>query len=323
MINKKETYEKYAHELYKKGINPDILVVADIIKILTEDDVNFKYNFNNNNIISGPFGELIRINYRDNILEIYDSYTVEGDDKFKEYNYSLRLFDLNTGLLCDDCKLYSYSNQMESISLYGLEEFKRLDFLSKEDFSPYEREIFLDREDIDIKRLESSNRAARNKVKELKGKLFKVSKRYCKKNDYILEGVNKIINMIDNAYSKHAEVRTFDSPILDQDTIDMINKKLYLDKLSEESEAFSKISILPITEIIEEYKAYHTPKTDKIAKKYILISRKIAEVLDQFIYFRIDFRKHQISAKEIDEMMETRYKKLIKRRDELDNGDLL
>ena len=38
---------------------------------------------------------------------------------------------------------------------------------------------------------------------------------------------------------------------------------------------------------------------------------------------RIDFRKHQISAKEIDEIMEKRYKKLIKRRDELDNGELL
>ena len=318
MINIKETYSKYAHDLYQKGVNPDIIVVSDIIKILTEDDEKFKYDFSTDNIISGPFGELIKINRKKGTVEIYDSYTVESDYGLKEYNYSVRIFDLNTGLLFEDGELSSVSTNYESILLYGEDEYNYLSQLSNEDFSAYQREVSLDMDEIDIRRLEQANKAARDKVKGLKDKLFKTAKKYCKKYDYINEGITKIIENIDIAYRKHSEMKSFSSPDLDEDIVNIINRKLYLEELTEESEAFSKISIFPITEIIEEYKAYHTPKTDKLAKKYIFISRKIAEVLDPFIYFRIDFRNHQMSSKDISKMHNNHYKKLIKRRDELD-----
>lgn len=317
-MNKRDTYHNYANELYKKGICPDIIVVKDIIKLLTEDEDSLKYNFSTKNIISGPYGELIKINKEKGTIEIYNSYTIERDDYLKEYNYSLRIFDLETGLMFPDGELGNLSTSTDSIDLYGEETFDYIDELSINDFSDFHRRSFMEDELLDIKRLEFANQSSRGKVLDLKEKIFKVAKKYCKRNDFINDGIAKIICNIDNAYTKHLEKKLFSSSILDNKIVETINNKLYLDFLKEENEAYSKISITPIIDIIEEYKAYHTPKTDLIAKKYINISKKISEVLDPFIFYRINIRNHQMSSKDINELYQKRHKALIKRRDELD-----
>ncbi len=318
MLNIKETYRDYANNLIKKGISPSIIVSSDIIKLLTEDEDRMDYNFKTDNIISGPYGDLIRINKEQGIIEIYNSITVEKYSDYKEYYYSLKLFDLETGDLLSDGELGYYSSTLEAIDLYGEEEYEYLDNLEKNDFSDVHRLISKDKDEYNINRLELSNELARVKLKDLREKLFNVAKIYCKGCDHIVRGIGKIVSNIDDAYKKHSEIKEFRSLELDEETIQIINRKLYLDGLKEESEAYSRISIFPITDIIKEYKEYNAPVTDKIANKYIKISRKIAEVLDPFSYYRCKIRNHQKSMEEIEEMFEKHRVLLLKRRDELD-----
>lgn len=312
MINIRKEYQKYAYSLIKKGVSPSIVCIADIIQILTEDDSG-KYNFNTDNIISGANGELIRIDNKNGIIEIYNSFM---DDYF-----TLKLYDIETGELLDDGELGKEVNSFKSIVLYGYDVYESILDKIENDFSDCNREISKDRDNINIKMLELTNRLAKSKLLGLKDRVLKVANKYCKRNDYINVGVDKIIANINDAYHKHSQIKEFKSSCIEQETVDIINRKLYLDGLKEESEAYSKISIFPITEIIEEYQAYKAPKTDKIAKKYIFISNKINEVLRPFCDFRVDIRSHLLNSDEIEEISEKHRKLLLKRRDELDEAN--
>lgn len=311
MLYLKEKYRDYADSLIKKGISPTIVKVGNIIRLLTEDENAFNYDFSTKNIVSGPFGELIKVDRKQGIVEIYNSIM---DD-----HYSLRVYDIDNGKLLPDGELYSYYSEYESKDLYGEEEYNYLLDLEKNDFYDCHRTINRDKDNLNIERLELTNKIDREKSKDLKVKLLELTKKYCNRHDRINDGIAKIISYIEEAYSVHYGTKEFTSNELDSETVEIINRQIYLDSLREESEAFSKISIIPITDIIAEYKAYNAPGTDKIVEKYINISRKISTILDTFIYNRIYVRKRLKSSEEIDQMTEKHRKLLLKRRDELDN----
>lgn len=315
MLYNRNDYVKYASDLLKKGINPSIVVIGDIIRLLTEDDDKLDYNFNTDNIVSGQGGELIKINKEKGTIEIYNSII----DNF----FTLKVYDLETGKMFDDGELGKEVYDLESINLFGEEGYEYLLNYIDNDFSDCNRMISQDREEINIQMLELTNKLSKSKLKQndIRGKIVKIAKKHCKNNNYLLETIGIIVNNIDNALDKHSDIKEFNSPVLSNETVDIINRKLYYLGLKEESEAYSKISIWPITEIIQEYRAYHTPKTDKIADHYLFVSKKINEVLSSFENYRVDIRGHLLSSNDIDRMSEKHSKLLLKRRDELDNSN--
>lgn len=319
MINIKKEYQRYTRDLIRKGVSPSIVCISDVIRLVTEDEDKACYNFNTDNIVSGPFGELIKVNDEKGIVEIYNSIM----DGF----FSLKIYDLETGEMLPDGELGKEYSFYDSIDFFGYDEYQNLMDYVDNDFSQCHREIQLDKNKINISRLELSNKLAREKLKELKlkEKLLEVAKKSCKRYDYVNEALGdalgKIMANIDDAYNKHSEMKAFDSKILDEETIEIINYGLYLNRLTEESNAYSKISILPMTDVISSYIAYNTPKTKKIARKLIRISKKVSCILDPFIYSRIDVRNHLLNSSDIDRMSEKHKRLLLRRRDELDKSN--
>lgn len=313
MINIRGEYKKYIKTLISKGVCPSILLVGDIIKLLTEDEDDVKYNFNTDNIESGPMGEIIRVNIKNGTVEIYNS--------IMENYFSLRVYNINTGKIFEDGELYSEYSTFYSKNLLGDEIFAYVENHMANDYMDCNRIMSIDKENINIKMLELTNRLSHAKLLDLKERLLNAAKKYCKDDVVISAGVGKIVENIDSAYYMHSQFKKFESEELDEETTEIINRNIYLQNLKEESEAYSRISIFPITEIIEEYKAYNAKKTDKLAKKYTYISRKINEVLSPFCEYRVDVRNHLLTTKDIDEMNENHLKLLIKRSNELENKD--
>ena len=311
MINIGKEYEKYTNALIKKGVSPSIVCVGDVIRLLTEDEDELRYNFNTDNIESGPNGELIKINIKKSTIEVYNS--------IMDNYFSLRVYDMDTGKLFDDGELGKEYTDYYSIKLYGEELFNNIEDKVINDYSDCYRIMNKDKEDINIKMLEMTNKLAHPKLTGLRERVINISKKYCKGDPVITSAVGKIIEQIDEAYYKHSTFKKFFSLEMDEEMVEIINRNIYLQSLKEESETYSKISIFPITELIEEYKAYKVPKTDKLAKKYLLISKKINEALNPFFEYRVDVRNHLFTSKDIDELSKNHTKMLLKRRDELDN----
>ena len=314
MQNSIKIYKDYADGLLKKGITPEIISIADVIKLCTEDQDDNKYDFNLDNIVAGPNGELIKINrYRDTI-EIYNS--------IMDNYFTVRVYSLESGLLFDDGIMGYETSPIDSIMLYGINEYNKINLLVGNDFSEYNREVVKDRDNINIKILEFSNKLSRTRLTELKENIIKIKKKYCKRNDFINPGIDTVINNIDFAYKKHSDIKKFKSDILDEDTKEIINRKLYLDGLKEESSAYSQITIFPIVEIINEYKEYNAQKTDKLVKKYNIILNKVYEELNKFYNFRIDLKNHLVDSNDINEMSKKHRMLYLKRMRQLNDNNL-
>lgn len=312
MVYTTKQYGEYADKLIKKGISPSIVIISDVIRLLTEDEERFGYTFNTDNIVSGPYGELIKINTRSGIIEIYNSIM---DDY-----YSLRVYDIETGELLPDGELSCSTNWVDSLTMYGEEKYYGILDLQNNDFSKEYGDKDKDYNEIDISNREIYNDYTRTRLKEtnIRQRLYDFSQKYARRYNYVGEAVNKIILYIDDAISKRAKIPKFSSPKLSLETNEIINRKLYQVRLREESEAYSRISEAPIMEIIEEYKAYKTPKTDKIAKKYIKLSSKINDILYPFIFSRIQLLSKQTNVEDFERLERKHQIKFLKRRNELD-----
>ena len=316
MVYTRKQYCEYADKLIKKGISPTIVAVSDVIRLLTEDEERFGYSFNTDNIVAGPNGELIKINTRDNIVEIYNSI-------MNDY-YSLRVYDIDTGELLPDGELSNNSNWVDSLNMYGEEKYYELIDLEYNDFSKEYGDKDRDYNEIDIRNREVYNDYTRTRIKEtnIRQRLYDFSLKYSRRYNYVSEAISKILLYIDDANSKRAKITEFKSPKLTLETNQIISRKIYQDRLREESEAYSRISEAPIMDIIEEYKAYHTPKTDKIAKKYIKLSSKVNDILYPFITSRIQLLSKQTNAEDFEELERKHQYKFLKRRNELDKTGL-
>ena len=312
MVYTTKQYGEYANKLIKKGISPTIVRINDVIRLLTEDEERFGYSFNTDNIVSGPNGELIRINTRTGIVEIYNSII---DDY-----YSLRVYDIETGELLPDGELNGSSNWVDSLNMFGEEKYYELLDLEENDFSKEYGDKDKDFNEIDIRNREIYNDYTRTRLKEtnIRQKLFDFSNKYSRRYNYVKEAIDKIILYIDDATSKRAKIEEFKSPKLTPETNEIICRKIYHVRLREESEAYSRISEAPIMDIIEEYKAYKTPKTDKIAKKYIKLSSKVNDILYPFIASRIQLLGKQTNAEDFEQLERKHQIKFLKRRNELD-----
>lgn len=314
MQNSMKLYKDYADGLLKKGVSPEIICIADVIKLCTEDQDDCKYDFNLDNIVAGPNGELIKINkYRDTI-EIYNSIM----DNF----FTVRVYSLESGLLFDDGVMGYETSPIDSIMLYGINEFNKLNLLIGNDFCEYNREVIKDRDNINTKILEFSNKLSRSKLTELKENIYKIKKKFCRRNDFINPGIDTVISNIDSAYKKHSEIKKFKSEELSDETKEIINRKLYLDGLKEESLSYSQITIFPIVEIIKEYKEYNAKKTDKLVKKYNIILNKVYEELNKFYNFRIDLKNHLVDSNDINEMSKKHKMLYLKRMKQLKDNNI-
>ena len=316
MVYTRKQYCEYADKLIKKGVSASIVVISDVIRLLTEDEERFGYTFNTDNIVAGANGELIKINTKDGIIEIYNSI-------MNDY-YSLRVYDIETGELLPDGELSSSSNWVDSLTMYGEEKYYELLDLEADDFSKEYREKDRDFNEIDIRNREIYNDYTKTRLKEtnIRQRLFDFSQKYSRRYNYVAEAVNKILLYIDDANSKRARIVEFKSPKLTLETNQIISRKIYQVRLREESEAYSRISESPIMDIIEEYKAYKTPKTDKIAKKYIKLSSKVNDILYPFIASRIQLLSKQTNAEEFERLERKHQIKFLKRRNELDKRGL-
>ena len=63
-------YNEYVRYLINIGIDPSLIEVSKVVDSAIKNNGN-KLDFDTKNIIPGPFGELIKINYPDNQIEIY------------------------------------------------------------------------------------------------------------------------------------------------------------------------------------------------------------------------------------------------------------
>lgn len=316
MVYTKKQYSDYVDKLIKKGISPTVLMIGDVIRLVTEDETRGRYDFSTDNIVAGPDGELIKINTCSGIVEIYNS--------IQEDYYSLRVYDIDTGELLPDGELGCSSKWIDSLKLYGEEKYYELLDLEKNDYSKeYSKKTRL-LEEIRIKNRKNANDYTRSRLSEtnLRQRLLDFASKYSRRFEYLNEAISKMVFYIDDATAKRAKEQEFNSPNLSKETNDIITRKLYSVRLKEESEAYSRISEAPVMEIIEEYKAYKTPKTDKIAKKYIKISSKVNDILYPFIYSRVQFLDNQTSGEEFEAIEKSFQLLLLKRRDELDERGL-
>lgn len=316
MVYTKRQYCEYVDKLIKMGISPSVLLISDVIRLVTEDETKGQYDFSTDNIVAGSDGELIKINTSSSTIEIYNS--IQDD------YYSLRVYDIDTGELLPDGELSCSSKWVDSLKLYGEEKYYELLDLEVNDFSKvYAKKTRL-LEEISIKNRNNANDYTRSRISEtnIKEKLLNFSKKYSKRFEYINEAVSKMVFYIDDAVSKKANEQEFNSPNLSEETNKIITRKLYSVRLREESEAYSRISEAPVMDIIEEYKAYKTPKTDKIAKGYIKLSSKVNNILYPFIYSRVQFLGNQTSGEEFEQIEKTFQLLLLQRRNELDSNDL-
>ena len=312
MVYTRKQYCEYADKLIKKGISPSIVIISDVIRLLTEDEERCGYTLNTDDIVAGPEGELIKINNRDGIVEIYNSI-------INDY-YSLRVYDIETGELLPDGELSNSNSWVDSLSMYGEEKYYELLDLEVNDFSKIYGDKDKEFNEIDIKNREVYNEYTRKRIREtgIRQRLFDFSQKYARRYNYVGDAVKKILLYIDDACAKKATVTEFNSSKLPVETNQIISRKLYQIRLREESEAYSRISEAPMMDLVEEYKAYKTPKTDKIARKYIKLSSKVNDILYPFISSRIQLLGKQTSAEEFEKLEKKYQYRFLKRRNELD-----
>ena len=219
MVYTTKQYKDYVDRLIKKGVSPSVVIIGDVIRLLTEDEDRGTYDFTTDNIVAGPNGELIKINTRSNIVEIYNS--------IQEDYYSLRVYDIDTGELLPDGELGSNVNWLDSLKMFGEEKYYELLDLEYNDFSKQYSEKSRDYDEIDIRNREIYNDYTRTRLREtnIRQRLLDLSNKYSRRYNYVSEAINKIVFYIDDATSKRAKMNSFKSPKLSFETNQIISRK--------------------------------------------------------------------------------------------------
>lgn len=228
-------YNTLLRRLVEIGVDPKLITVSHII-----DSVSHSKNeldFDTASIVPGPFGELVKINYSDNQIEIY---TIEG------VFYSEKVIDLETGELIYE--KIDTTNFLEDLNYYGGYLFDYLIDNEEKDYSNERRIRFNNHTKCEIKKQEIKNDLIRQELPKLKEGISPNLSDY-----YAHIGVRKILNQIDKAYSFRDNYKIFESTKLSPDMLWVINNKLRLDFLKKEEEKFDCITMFPIVDLIEEY----------------------------------------------------------------------
>ena len=228
-------YNTFLRRLIEIGVDPKLVSVSHIVDMVSHS--NNEMDFDTNNIIPGPFGELVKINYLDNQIEIYS---------IENCFYSEKVIDLETGKAKQE--RVDVSNFLEDINYYGGYLFDYILNNEEKDFSSARRIRFNNHTKCEIKKQEIRNDLIREELPKLKTRISPNLSDY-----YAHMGVRKIINQIDKAYNYRDTYKVFESDDLTNDMVWLINNKLRLDFLKKEAEKSSGISIFPLVDLVEEY----------------------------------------------------------------------
>ena len=310
MTYSRKAYQLFADKLLEIGVSPLVVSVGELVKLVTEAESSQVFTLSTNNLVAGADGELIKINTKTGYVEVYNA--------IQDGHFTVKLFDLETGRFEGEHGVDT--NWGKSTELYGYDKYNELLEKERNDFSSCFREFAMKADNLAIRNRELSNMLARDKIKSLRVKegVLEVAKKYCKIYDYANRPIAEILFNIDDALKKRAKLQPFFTRELRTETDTIISRKLYLIRLNEEAEAYSRISELPMMALIEDYKSFHAKKTDRMAKRCIKISKNIRSVIDPFCRFRADVRELQICPEEIEQMREERDRALLLRRNELD-----
>lgn len=257
-------YNTFLDTLRSIGIDPLVLETNEIIDSVTRN--NNEYDFNTKNIIPGPFGEIIKINYETNYIEIYS---------LQDYYYSKKVIDLSDGSL--KLEEIGKTNPLKDITYFGYYLYNELLDIEEKDYSAVRRTIFNDKMKYSIKKLDDKNSKIREELPILKESITRYLSDF-----YAHDGVRRIIDKVDDAYNFRSNYKYFDSDELSGDTLWVINRKLRLDFLENEKVKFNSIDAFPLYDLIEEYSKYGKEKEDKIAFRINSITNKVYEKIDSF-----------------------------------------
>ena len=288
MKKNRDKYMAYIKGLLKKGVCPENLL-GDIIRLCTEDDEKGTYDFDLSKIIAGPDGEIIKIDEEKDSVEIYYSLI--------ENTYCIKAFCLSTGESYSDSTMWFKTSVDASTDLYGEDVYKLLTDYVGGDFGAYYREVEKDNYELDENVLVLRTNSLRDYLYKIKSELLIIMKKNCRKKDPINDGIIELIRYVEEAKNAHCEIKQFKTKELQDDMLEIINRKLKVDGLRRESQLQSKISIIPITNIIEEYDAYGTPKTRKMVIRFTKISVKVAKVLQDFELRKIELASLLMDSK--------------------------
>ena len=288
-------YNTYLIELRNKGIDPKIISCAKIIK--SASITNNEYDFDTDNIISGPYGELVKINYETNDIEIYD----------REDNYvSMRMIDLTNGELKEE--QIDETNFLQDIDFFGAYLYNRVLDNEEKDYSKVRREVFKDTVKSDIRRLEEKNNSIRENLPELKKDLSRYLSDF-----YAHDAIRKIIDKIDESYEYKNNYKLFESEELSGDMLWLINNKLRLDFLKRENESFNNITIFPLVDLIEDYSKYNRKEENKVVVRCTKIMNSVYKSLNEFYLNRTSIKNKNYYT-ESDLIAPKRHMKLFLRR---------
>lgn len=278
------SYKDYIEKLIVKGINPNLIEMSDVLRLCTEDEETCSYDFNTDNIVSGPMGELIKIDYKNNKAIVY--YTDIEDV------YSFFEVDLTTGSVIGeigdlddlfDDQIFSQERNIFTDRLFlGSELYDLIKNKEKYDYSSVYRTVSKDYLQDEINVRKKQNELSRLKLPKLKKKLEPFLNDF-----YCHDAVRRIIDKIDNAF-EYKEDKEFKSIELDDEMTEIIALKVKRDSLKKESEMFARIDAFPLVDLMLEYKAYNSPKTDKIASKITKVYNEVYSILNNYFNYRID-----------------------------------
>lgn len=281
-INNIAKYNNYVQRLAKIGVEPRILASSAVISSAT-----FKNNdddFETKNIISGPFGELIKINYDERNIEIY---SLEQD------NFMRKVIDMDDENHME-VTIFNY-DLIEDINFFGHFIFNKLLDIEEKDYSAVRREVFKDKIKFSMIRQEENNKLVRDELDMLKSDISKYMRDF-----YAHDGVRKIIDKIDSIKNLKEEFKPFETDKVSRDTLWLINNKLKLDFLEEETEKFSSIDVFPLIDLIDDYSKYDREDTNKIVKRLTKVMNSVYDRVSVYTKNKDKiFSNRQYSDKEI------------------------
>ena len=256
-------YNTFIRKLIEIGVDPRLVSFSHIIDMVSHS--NNEVDFDTSNIIPGPFGELVKINYSDNQIEIYS---------IDNFYYSEKVVNLETGKAKQE--RVETSNFLDDINYYGTYLFDFIITSEEKDFSRVRRIRFNNHTKCEIKKQELTNDLIREELPKLKAKISSNLSDY-----YAHIGVRKIINQIDKVYNYRDTYKEFESDDLSNDMVWLINNKLRLDFLKEETEKSGSISIFPLVDLYNEYTEWD-PNNKKAINNCNVVMNRVNYALNNF-----------------------------------------
>lgn len=257
-------YNTFLFTLKTIGIDPQIIQTHQIIDSAIKK--NNENVFDTLDIIPGPYGELVKIDYDNNAIEIYN---------VQDYFYSKQVFNMNTGdIIFEEV---GDKNLIKDIEYFEPFLYGKLIDNEEKDYSEVRRTMFNDKIKFTSKKMEDKNDLIRDKLPSLKEDVSKYLNDF-----YAHDGVRKIVDNIEDAYNYRGSLKIFDSDNLSNDMLWLINRKLRFDFLVLEKEKFNKINSFPLFDLVSDYSKYGRKKEDKIANRINKIATKVYTRIDLF-----------------------------------------